>query len=83
MTVEEFKGLLNEWTSHSWLHNQDFRCDGPTIGNNVIIYAGAMILGDISIGDNCIIGANSVVTKSCPPNSILVGTPAKIVGINE
>ena len=37
----------------------------PTIGNNVIIYAGAMILGDISIGDNCIIGANSVVTKSC------------------
>ena len=42
-----------------------------------------MILGDISIGDNCIIGANSVVTKSCPPNSILVGTPAKIVGINE
>ena len=55
----------------------------PTIGNNVIIYAGAMILGDISIGDNCIIGANSVVTKSCPPNSILVGAPAKIVGINE
>lgn len=202
MTVEEFKGLLNEWTSHSWLHNQDFRCDDaiieqsiidfeldykrwypndssisvynfqktpqliamllyrisralyisdlesgggvkdsysllarhigqielfysadigkgfkinhgvgsvvgarckigdnciihqnctigdrkggrPTIGNNVIIYAGAMILGDITIGDNSIIGANSVVTKSCPPNSILVGTPAKIVGKNE
>ena len=55
----------------------------PTIGNNVIIYAGAMILGDITIGDNTIIGANSVVTKSCPPNSILVGSPAKIVGINE
>ena len=55
----------------------------PTIGNNVVIYAGAMILGDISIGDNTIIGANSVVTKSCPPNSILLGTPAKIVGINE
>lgn len=201
MIVEEFKGLLNEWTSHSWLHNQDFRCDDsiieqsiidfeldykrwypndscisvsnfqktpqliamllyrisralyirdlepggvkdayyllarhigqielfysadigkgfkinhgvgtvigarckigdnciihqnctigdrkggrPTIGNNVIIYAGAMILGDILIGNNCIIGANSVVTRSCPPNSILVGTPAKIVGINE
>ena len=55
----------------------------PTIGNNVIIYAGAMILGDITIGDNTIIGANSVVTKSCPPNSILVESPAKIVGINE
>lgn len=42
-----------------------------------------MILGGISIGDNSIICANSVVTKSCPPNSILVGTPAKVVGINE
>ena len=199
MTVEEFKGLLNEWTSHSWLHNHEFQCDDaiiaqsiidfesdyrrwypndscisilnfqktpqliamllyrisralylnnsesgkegreyaysllarhigqielfysadigkgfkinhgvgtvvgarckigencmihqnctigdreggrPTIGNNVTIFAGAMILGDITIGDNSIIGANSVVTKSCPPNSILVGTPAKIV----
>lgn len=42
-----------------------------------------MILGDISIGDNSIIGANSVVTKSCPSNSVLVGSPAKIVGKNE
>lgn len=49
----------------------------PIIGDNVIIYAGAMILGDISIGDNCIIGANSVVTKSFPANCILVGSPAK------
>ena len=197
MTVNEFKSLLNDWKSHSWLHNHDFQCDytiieqsiknfesdykrwypndsdinlfnvkntpqlismllyrisralyvnnldgggysllvrhigqieiyysadigkglkinhgvgtvigarckigdncmihqnctigdrnggRPTIGNNVIIYAGAMILGDITIGDNSIIGANSVVTKSCPPNSILVGSPAKIVGSNE
>ena len=52
----------------------------PQIGNNVIIYAGSMILGDIIIGDNTIIGANSVVTKSCPPNSVLAGTPAKIIG---
>lgn len=47
------------------------------IGNNVIIYAGAMLLGNITIGDNSIIGANSVVTKNCPPNSIMVGTPAR------
>jgi O-acetyltransferase len=39
-----------------------------------------MVLGDITIGDNTIIGANSVVTKSCPPNSVLAGTPAKIIG---
>lgn len=49
----------------------------PIIGNNVIIYAGAMLLGNITIGDNSIIGANSVVTKNCPPNSIMVGTPAR------
>ena len=36
MTVEEFKGLLNEWTSHSWLHNQDFRCDDTIIEQSII-----------------------------------------------
>lgn len=51
----------------------------PTIGDNVTIYAGSMILGNISIGDNTIIGANSVVTESCPANSVLVGTPARII----
>lgn len=55
----------------------------PTIGNNVTIYAGAIILGNITIGDNSIIGANSTVFYSCPPNSILVGSPAKKVKINE
>lgn len=51
----------------------------PTIGNNVTIYAGAMILGDITIGDDCIIGANSVVTQSYPAGSVIGGTPAKII----
>lgn len=49
----------------------------PIIGDNVIIYAGAKILGDVILGDNVVIGANSVVTKSFPNNSILVGIPAK------
>ncbi|MDH1767226.1 serine acetyltransferase [Comamonas aquatica] len=51
----------------------------PKIGDNVIIYAGAVIVGDVEIGANCIIGANSVVTKSIPDNSIAVGAPAKII----
>lgn len=55
----------------------------PTVGNNVIIYAGSMILGDITIGDGSIIGANSVVTKSCPPNSLIVGTPGRILTKKE
>ncbi|NHK31335.1 MAG: serine O-acetyltransferase [Asgard group archaeon] len=51
----------------------------PTIGNNVVIGAGAKILGPITIGDNSKIGANSVVIKDVPPNSIVVGVPGRVV----
>jgi serine O-acetyltransferase len=51
----------------------------PTIGNNVVVGAGATILGPITIGDNVRVGAGSVVVKSVPPNSTVVGVPAKIV----
>lgn len=51
----------------------------PTIGNNVVIGAGATILGPVVIGDNVRVGAGSVVVKSVPPNSTVVGVPAKIV----
>lgn len=55
----------------------------PIIGNNVIIGAGACILGGISIGDNCRIGANAVVLSDIPENSTAVGVPAKVVIKNE
>jgi serine O-acetyltransferase len=51
----------------------------PTIGNNVVIGAGAIILGAIHIGDNARIGAGAVVTKSVPPDSTVVGNPSWIV----
>jgi len=51
----------------------------PTIGNNVVIGAGATILGPITVGDNVRVGAGSVVVKPVPPNSTVVGVPAKIV----
>ncbi len=51
----------------------------PTIGNNVVIGAGATILGPITVGDNVRVGAGSVVIKSVPPNCTVVGVPAKIV----
>lgn len=50
----------------------------PTIGNNVVIGAGAKILGNISIGDNAYIGANAVVIKDVPANSTVVGVPGRI-----
>jgi len=54
----------------------------PTIGNNVVIGAGAIILGNITVGDNSRIGAGSVVVKPVPPNATAVGVPAKVVSIN-
>ena len=51
----------------------------PTIGNNVVIGAGAKILGPVKIGNNCKIGTNSVVIKDVPPNSTVVGIPGKVV----
>jgi serine O-acetyltransferase len=50
----------------------------PVIGNNVDIGAGAMLLGRITVGDNVIIGANSVVSRDVPSNSIAVGVPAVV-----
>ena len=50
----------------------------PTIGNNVVIGAGAKVLGNITIGDNSYIGANAVVVKDVPPNSTVVGVPGRI-----
>lgn len=51
----------------------------PTLGNHVVVGAGAKILGGIRVGDNVKIGANSVVLKSVPSNSTVIGVPARII----
>lgn len=51
----------------------------PTVKDNVIIGAGAKILGPITIGNNVKVGANSVVLKNVPDNATAVGIPAKII----
>ena len=50
-----------------------------TLGSHVVVGVGAKILGGITIGDNVKIGANSVVLKSVPPNSTVIGVPARII----
>jgi len=50
----------------------------PTIGDNVVIGAGAKVLGNITVGDNTRIGANAVVVRDVPPNSTVVGVPGRI-----
>jgi len=58
-------------TSHGKRH--------PTIGNNVVVGAGAKVLGNITIGDGAKIGANSVVVKDVPKSATAVGIPARII----
>ena len=51
----------------------------PTIGNHVMLGMGAKIIGAITIGDHCKVGANAVVNRDVPPNCTVVGVPARIV----
>lgn len=55
----------------------------PTIGDNVMISAGAKVLGSFEIGDNCKIGAGSVVLSPVPSNCTVVGIPGRIVKRNN
>ena len=55
----------------------------PTLGNNVMVSAGAKVLGSFTIGDNCKIGAGSVVLEEVPPNCTVVGIPGRIVKRNK
>ena len=51
----------------------------PTLGNNIMVSAGAKVLGSFTIGDNSKIGAGSVVLSEVPPNSTVVGVPGRVV----
>jgi serine O-acetyltransferase len=51
----------------------------PTVGDRVIIGAGAKILGPVTIGDDSRIGANAVVVKPVPPGSVVVGVPGQVI----
>lgn len=54
----------------------------PIIGKRVFIGAGACVLGGITIGDDAVIGANSVVIDDVPPKAVVVGIPGKVVKYN-
>ncbi|MBF2064332.1 MAG: serine acetyltransferase [Calothrix sp. C42_A2020_038] len=62
----------------------DGSCSGcPEIGNNVDIGSNVVIIGAITIGDNAIIGAGSVVVKDIPEGAVVAGNPAKIIRIHN
>jgi len=54
----------------------------PTVGNNVVIGAGAKVLGPIRIGNNVKVGANSVVVNDIPDDCVVVGVPGRIISRN-
>lgn len=55
----------------------------PTLGNHVLIGAGAKILGNVTIGEGARIGSNAVVLRSIPPHSTVVGIPGRVVRSKE
>lgn len=76
-------------------HDHVFRLDIPPtdsgltkgdpiiIGNECFIGAHSFILKGVHLGNHCVVGANSVVTKSFPDNSIIAGSPARLIGTNK
>ena len=58
------------------------RADGshyPIIGDNVTVAGGVRVVGPVDIGDNCTIGANSVVISDVPADCVVTGVPARII----
>ncbi len=61
------------------LGKSNYGTSQPILGDNILVGAGAKILGPVKIGDNSIIGANAVVTRDMPANSIIAGIPGKVI----
>jgi serine O-acetyltransferase len=55
----------------------------PEIGNNVVIFAGAKIIGNIKVGNHAVIGVNSVVISDVPPYAVVCGAPARVISENS
>jgi maltose O-acetyltransferase len=69
--------------SSTGLFNGYTKVANVTIGNNVFIGAGSIVLMGVTIGDNVIIGAGSIVAKDIPANSVAVGNPARVISSLE
>ena len=88
VTIGDEVGIGTEvmiWTHGAWLDvTQGFPSDfGPvTIGNNVWLPARTIMLPNTSIGDNCVIGIGSIITKPIPSNSMAAGSPCRVLREN-
>ncbi|MGL6107383.1 serine O-acetyltransferase [Romboutsia sp.] len=65
------------------VNGEKINLGGPKLEEDVTVFAGACVLGPIVIGKGAIVGANAVVTKDVPPNSLAVGVPAVVKPLNN
>lgn len=63
---------LGDWQANNY----------PEVGDDTVIFAGAVVIGKIKIGRHCVVGANAVVTKDVPDYSTVAGAPARIIRQN-
>ena len=61
----------------------DWHCQKTLVKRRASIGSGATLLGGITVGENAIVGAGSMVTKDIPPNAVVAGNPARILKLNS
>jgi serine O-acetyltransferase len=59
--------------------NPDFKPSVPTLGDGVWVFPGAVIVGDVTVGDDAAVSANSLVVRDVPPGGVVMGVPARLV----
>ena len=79
---------INPWSGLGLIHKRRVKNPwdglvGPTVGDNVFIGVGSRIMGPITIGDNVRIGANSIVIHDVPSDSVVIGSPARVLDISD
>ena len=67
---------INQQVTVGWGQGSDHP---PTLGDNVSLFAGSKVIGNVTVGDNSAVGANAVVVKDVPPNCTVVGIPAYVI----
>lgn len=60
-------------------YNFELKTNAPILGDKVVVWANACVIGGIRIGDNAVIGAGSVVNKDVPANTVVAGNPARMI----